>query len=134
MFQFLSYRDPNLLKTVKNYDGTVDFLKSLEIDNESLTKTIIGTIGDIDAYQLPDAKGATSFMRHILGVSDDERQLRRDQILATSPKDFKEFGEVLNQAFASSGNARVVTVTSKDAVEKAMLEDPSLDFKITNVM
>ena len=134
MFQFLSYRDPNLLKTINNYDGTVDFLRSLDIDQESLTKTIIGTIGDIDAYQLPDAKGATSFMRHILGVSDEERQLRRDQILATTAKDFKEFGEVLNEAFAKSGSARVVAVTSKDAAERAMQEDPSLGFRITNVM
>ena len=134
MFQYLSYRDPNLTKTIGNYDGTVDFLKSLELDHESLTKTIIGTIGDVDSYQLPDAKGATSFMRHILGVTDEERQIRRDQILGTTAKDFKEFGEVLHEAFAKSGNARVVAVTNKDEVEKALQEDPSLNFKITKVL
>ena len=134
MFQYLSYRDPNLVKTVKNYDGTADFLKTLDIDQESLTKAIIGTIGDIDAYQLPDAKGATSFMRHILGVTDEERQQRRDEILSTSTKDFKNFGDVLHEAFSKSGSARVVAVTNKEGVEKAMGEDPSLNFNVVNVM
>jgi len=89
MFTYLSYRDPNLMKTVENYDGTVDYLKSLEIGGDELTKAIIGTMGDIDAYQLPDAKGYTSLMRHLLKVSDEERQERREQILSTSQKDFR---------------------------------------------
>lgn len=57
MFSFLSYRDPNLLKTLDVYDGTGEFLRQLEMDDDALTKAIIGTIGDVDAYQLPDAKG-----------------------------------------------------------------------------
>lgn len=57
MFSFLSYRDPNLLKTLDIYDSTGDFLRELEMDNDALTKAIIGTIGDVDSYQLPDAKG-----------------------------------------------------------------------------
>lgn len=57
VFSFLSYRDPNLLKTLDVYDGTSSFLKELEMDNDALTKAIIGTIGDVDSYQLPDAKG-----------------------------------------------------------------------------
>ena len=86
MFTYLSYRDPNLMKTVENYDGTVDYLKSLEIGGDELTKAIIGTMGDIDAYQLPDAKGYTSLMRHLLKVSDEERQERREQNLVDEPE------------------------------------------------
>ena len=56
MYTYLSYRDPNVLKTVESYDGTPDFLRKLELDSDSLTKAIIGTIGDIDSYQLPDSK------------------------------------------------------------------------------
>lgn len=36
--------------------------------------------------QLPDAKGYTSMLRHLLKVSDEERQMRRDQILGTTAK------------------------------------------------
>lgn len=57
VFSYLSYRDPNLLKTLDVYDETSNFLRELEMDNDALTKAIIGTIGDVDSYQLPDAKG-----------------------------------------------------------------------------
>jgi Zn-dependent M16 (insulinase) family peptidase len=35
MFTYLSYRDPNLLKTVDVYDGTPGFLRGLELDQVS---------------------------------------------------------------------------------------------------
>lgn len=56
-------RDPGLLDTLKAYDGTVDFLRGLELDKDGLTKAIIGTIGDVDSYKLPDAKGYAAFSR-----------------------------------------------------------------------
>lgn len=77
VFSFLSYRDPNLLKTLDIYDATADFLRELEMDDDTLTKAIIGTIGDVDAYQLPDAKGYSRYdclpcyckERHVLCTS-----------------------------------------------------------------
>uniref|UniRef100_K3YPJ6 Peptidase M16C associated domain-containing protein n=1 Tax=Setaria italica TaxID=4555 RepID=K3YPJ6_SETIT len=60
VFSYLSYRDPNLLKTLEVYDETAKFLRELEMDDDALAKAIIGTIGDVDAYQLPDAKGYSS--------------------------------------------------------------------------
>lgn len=46
-------------------------------------------MGDIDAYQLPDAKGYSALSRYLLNVSDEERQQRRDEILGTTAADFK---------------------------------------------
>lgn len=45
-------------------------------------------------------------------MTDEERQARRDQILATSLKDFKDFGEAI--ACVSGEAGRVVAVTSAD--------------------
>ncbi|CAK9203459.1 unnamed protein product [Sphagnum troendelagicum] len=42
------------------YELNVEFLRNLQLDDDALTKAIIGTIGDVDSYQLPDAKGYTS--------------------------------------------------------------------------
>jgi len=115
-FTYLSYRDPNLQGTIDNYDGTSDFLRSLKMDKDTLSKAIIGTIGDIDSYQLPDAKGYTSMVRYMLGTSDEERQTRRDQILGTTEADFHRFADALD-AVKESGN--VVAVCSADAAAKA---------------
>ncbi|CAE7779367.1 PREP1, partial [Symbiodinium sp. CCMP2456] len=53
-FKYLSYRDPNLGKTLEAYDGAPAFLKDLDLGEDELTKAIIGCMGDIDAYLLPD--------------------------------------------------------------------------------
>lgn len=50
-----------MLKTLDVYDGTVDFLRELDLDDDTLAKAIIGTIGDVDSYQLPDAKGYSRY-------------------------------------------------------------------------
>jgi len=77
LLTFLSYRDPNLDSTLENYDNAAAFLKGLNADSlteSELTKAIIGTIGDLDGYQLPDAKGYTSLMRYLTGKTDETRQ------------------------------------------------------------
>jgi Zn-dependent M16 (insulinase) family peptidase len=94
-FNFLSYRDPNLDQTLQAFDQTADYLRKLELSESELTKAIIGAIGEVDAYQLPDAKGYTALVRHLLGITDEERQRIRDQILNTSQQDFRQFGDVL---------------------------------------
>ncbi|XVF45162.1 hypothetical protein PTKIN_Ptkin02bG0182900 [Pterospermum kingtungense] len=119
VFTFLSYRDPNLLKTLDVYDGAGDFLRELEMDDDTLTKAIIGTIGDVDAYQLPDAKGYSSMLRYLLGITEEERQRRREEILSTSLKDFKEFAGAID-AVKDKGVA--VAVASPDDVETANKE------------
>ncbi|GLC71241.1 hypothetical protein PLESTF_001094000 [Pleodorina starrii] len=122
MFTYMSYRDPNLLDTLEAYDGSVDYLRSLELSKDELTKAIIGTMGDIDAYQLPDAKGYSALVRHLLGVTDEERQIRRDQILATSNKDFKAFADAIDCVRGDAG--RVVAVTSSDKATSVLEEKP----------
>jgi Zn-dependent M16 (insulinase) family peptidase len=131
MFSYLSYRDPNLLSTVDVYDGTVDFLRNLDLTEEELQKSIVGTIGDIDSYQLPDSKGRTAFMRHLMGITEEQRQIRRDEVLGTSIKDFREFAEVLD-AVRKSG--QVVAVTSPEKAELANKERPGFFQEIKRIL
>ncbi|MFM8321797.1 MAG: insulinase family protein [Chloroflexota bacterium] len=119
VYAFLSYRDPNLLGTLENYDGTAAFLRSLDLSQEELTRSIIGTIGDLDAYQLPDAKGYTSMARYLAGDSDQERQLWREQVLSTTAADFRAFGDILEQLNRSG---EVVVLGSADAIGRANRE------------
>jgi Zn-dependent M16 (insulinase) family peptidase len=120
-FSFLSYRDPNLLATLENYDNTAAFLRNLELSESELTKTIIGTIGDLDAYLLPDAKGWASMARYLTEYSDEERQKIRTEVLQTSLKDFRQFAEVLARI---NENGTVIALGSAEALEKANAERP----------
>ena len=116
VFTFLSYRDPNLLKTLEIYDQTAQFLTRLELSQAELTKSIIGAIGEMDSYQLPDAKGFTSLVRYLVGDTDERRQLYRAQVLGATQSDFHTLGEVLEKA-AQVG--QVVVIGSQDAIHEA---------------
>jgi Zn-dependent M16 (insulinase) family peptidase len=115
----LSFRDPNLASTLEVYNGASDFLKTLKADrlsDEELVKGIIGTIGQLDAYQLPDAKGFSSMLHHLSGETDEIRQAFRDQVLTTTRADFNALGDVLDEAM-KSGIA--VVVGAREALEKS---------------
>lgn len=116
VFTYLSYRDPNLLATLENYDNTAKFLRELELSDAELTKSIIGTIGGMDAYLLPDAKGYQSLMRHLTHYTDEVRQEIRDQVLATTVHDFNQFANVLLHV---AENGEVVVLGSAEAINKA---------------
>ncbi len=119
VFTYLSYRDPNLLKTLENYDLSAKFLSRLEMNPEELTKSIIGAIGEMDAYTLPDAKGYSSTLRYLAGDTDESRQIWREQILSTTSADFRSFGDVLHRLNESGF---VVVMGSQEALSKANSE------------
>jgi Zn-dependent M16 (insulinase) family peptidase len=119
VFTFVSYRDPNLLASLDIYDSTSRFLSNLDISPEELSRSIIGTIGDLDAYLLPDAKGWVSLSRNLLGYDDVRRQQFRDDVLNTTPEDFKAFGGVLAEV-ARAGE--IVVLGSADAIARANQE------------
>ncbi|KAL4578658.1 hypothetical protein LXL04_014787 [Taraxacum kok-saghyz] len=119
VLSFLSYRDPNLLKTLDVYDGTSDFLRELELDDNILEKAIIGTIQDLDSYQLPDAKGYSSFLRYLSGVSEEDRLARREEILSTRSSDLKEFADIVDTI---KDKGVVVAVTSEANADVANKE------------
>jgi len=126
---FISYRDPNLAGTLENYDKSAEFLKNLDasrLSDSELTKAIIAAIGDLDAYQLPDAKGYTSLMRHLTGRTDEMRQKTRDQILSTNGEDFIAFGEILEKVVQSDA---VAVIGSQSAIESA-----NIGLKITKIL
>jgi Zn-dependent M16 (insulinase) family peptidase len=129
-FSFVSYRDPNLLATLDIYDRTADFLKSADLNEAELTRNIIGTIGDVDSYRLPDAKGFASMQRYLIGDTDEARQRMREEILSTTAADIRNFADAMAEVAA---HGRVVVLGSEQAVEAANAERPGL-LSVSRVM
>ncbi|MFP4070586.1 MAG: insulinase family protein [Desulfovibrionales bacterium] len=94
---FVSYRDPNILNTLQVFDRSREFLLETPLEEGELNKAVVGAIGDMDKYLLPDAKGYVSMLRHITGDSDELRQAMRNEILSTRREDFREFAAFLEQ-------------------------------------
>jgi hypothetical protein len=119
-FAFYSYRDPNLMSTIDNYDRTAGFLRNFELSDEELAKAIIGAIGEIDSYQLPDAKGYSSMIRHLIGLTAKDRQKYRDEVLATTVADFRAFADVID---AVGHGGSVVVLGSAESIDAANEDD-----------
>jgi hypothetical protein len=120
---FVSYRDPNLLKTLDVFDRAGAFLSEDSLSREELDKSIIGAIGDLDGHMLPDAKGYTSLLRHLTGQTDEDRQQMREELLSATPDHFRAFGAAL-QGFVRNGIVKVIG--SQSAIEAAARERPGL--------
>ncbi len=112
VFIFTSYRDPHLERTLKVYDEAAEYLRKLSLSPREIERTIIGTIGDIDQYKLPDAKGYTAMLRYLVGSTPEMRQKRREEILNTELKHFREFGEVLGD-FKTHGHVVILGAEEK---------------------
>jgi presequence protease len=115
-FTFVSYRDPNLLATLDIYDRTGDFLKEADLGDAELARNIIGTIGEVDTYRLPDAKGFASMQRHLIGDTDEARARMRDEILSTTAGEVRGFADAMAQVAA---HGQIVVLGSEQAIADA---------------
>lgn len=129
-FGYVSYRDPNLLDTLTVYDNAGRFLRELAIDRDEVVKSIVGAVGNLDAYQLPDAKGFTSLARYLLGETDEERQRQRDEVFNTTLDDFERFGALLDEV-AKVG--QVVVLGGPEAIARANAERDGF-LRVTKVL
>lgn len=130
-FTYLSYRDPNLLATVANYDGAPQFIREHSPDAAEVERSIIGVIGNLDSYMLPDTKGWTSLNRYLTHTTEEQRQQIRDEVLGTTIKDFEAFAGVIDDVTA---HGRVVVVGSPQAIEKANAEKGAGWLNVTKVL
>ncbi len=118
-FNFISYRDPNVEKTIAAYDGVAAFFNDLDIPKDELEKSVIGAVGELDAYMLPDAKGFSATARLLAGETDEQRQIMREQLLATTPEDFAALGKAAaivakHGAISVLGNGPAMDVSKLD--------------------
>lgn len=114
---FTSYRDPNLSATINVYKKAADFLAGYDAQEREVTKTIIGTISGMDTPLTPNMKGRRSMTGYFSGVTIEELQKERDQVLNCSLEDIRSLAPVL-RAVAESDNLCVIGNEQHIAEEK----------------
>lgn len=81
---FTSYRDPNLMETYNVYMNAADYVRNFNADSRDMTKYIIGAISKLDAPLTPSAEGIYSFGGYLIGLTDEDIQKVRDEVLSTN--------------------------------------------------
>ena len=86
----VTYRDPNLSRSLEVFRGIPNFIDSLELNDEQLTSSIISAIGNLDTPRTPRTKGDVSYTAYLSQTSDEELQQYRNQVLNTTLEDIKK--------------------------------------------
>lgn len=93
---FTSYRDPNLMETFEVYQKASEYVREFDCDDRDMTKYIIGAIGAMDIPMEPSAKGARSFQCYLMGVTEEELQRERDELLATNQETIRGLADLIH--------------------------------------
>lgn len=86
---FVSYRDPNLEKTVEVYENAADYIASFEADERTMTQYIIGAVSELDVPMNPAAKGMYSLTGYMTNLPFERVQKERDELLSATPEDIR---------------------------------------------
>lgn len=92
---FVSYRDPNLSDTLDVYDRIPEYIKSFSPDERDMTKYIIGTFSALDTPMNPEAKGSRSLSAYLEGITYDQIQKERNEILNAQPEDIRRLADLV---------------------------------------
>ena len=118
---FVSYRDPNLKRTMEVYEGITDYLKNFTVSPRDMTKYIIGTISNIDHPMTPAGKGDRSMNLYMNHVSPEMIRKERMEILAAGQEDIRALADVV-EAVLAADQLCVIGSEEKIDAEKEMFD------------
>ncbi len=118
---FVSYRDPNLKRTLEVYDGVAEYLRNFTVNERDMTKYIIGTMSGIDHPMTPSAKGDRSMNLYMNKVSEAMIREERNQILDAEQEDIRKLAKIV-EAMMAAGQLCVIGSEEKIQEEKELFD------------
>ena len=116
---FVSYRDPNLGKTVEIYEKAAENIAAFEADERTMTQYIIGAVSDLDIPMNPSALGLFSLSAYMTGLTQEVLQKERDEMLSATAEDVRELSKYI-EAFMSDEFLCVVGNSEKIKAEAGL--------------
>lgn len=113
---FVSYRDPNLKRTMEVYEGVADYLRSFTVSDHDMNKYIIGTISNLDQPMTPSAKGDRSLNLYMNHVSADMIREERSQVLDATQDDIRSLARVVEAMMKAE---QICVIGSEDKIEES---------------
>lgn len=126
---FTSYRDPKLMETDAVYDGIVDYVKNYTANEREMTKAVIGAISELDTPLTPLSAGLLALSAYYTGVSDEDLQRERNEILNCKVEDIRALAPLLEAVLSDGaktavGNAGLILANKEAFTEvEALFND-----------
>ena len=119
---FTSYRDPNLKRTLDIYASVPEYLANFDANEKEMTKYIIGTISAIDMPLTPSLFGSMSMRNYLSGLTYEESQKVRDEILGATSEDIRKTADAVQEALRSGAvcviGSETAVLSEKDLFDK----------------
>ncbi|MDO5541123.1 MAG: insulinase family protein [Eubacteriales bacterium] len=113
---FVSYRDPNLRRTLEVYEGIVEYLKNFNVDERDMCKYIIGTISEMDTPKNPMAQGSYSMRAYMCNITEKDLQRERDEILSCNPGTIRALTPLMEAVLAERN---ICVLGNEERIEEA---------------
>jgi len=130
VFVFSSYRDPNIVETLKAFRESLERVINAKIEDEQIEKAIIGTVGRDEKPLEPGEKGFISLKRIISGITDEIRQKRREVILGVNKDSLSSAAQNLLDDY---DKGFVAVMSNKNAILEASRKMEKLQQRIQEV-
>jgi hypothetical protein len=111
----VSYRDPNLKKTVDVFEKTGDYVRNFDADERTMTKYIIGAIGDMDVPMTPAVKGSRSSSAYLTNLDFADVQKERDELLGCTKEDIQALARIVDAIISEDA---VCVVGNSQSIEE----------------
>lgn len=114
---FVSYRDPNLRKTVEVFEGAAKAIAEAKLDERTMTQYLIGAISDLDVPMNPQGYALFSLSSYMTGITQEMLQKERDEMLTATPEDIRGLSKYVeammsDDYFCTVGNAEKIKEAS----------------------
>ncbi|MEN9389220.1 MAG: Protein HypA [Candidatus Parcubacteria bacterium] len=104
----VSYRDPNISRTLQVYKQVGVFLKNFVASDKVLTGYKIGALSDLEPYIDTDSLGAENYLKYLTGLTPSVRQSMKDSLLDATQESIQVIGELMHDGFDSLGSSVVL--------------------------
>ncbi len=120
LFSLLSYRDPQLVRTLRVYDSAATWAAAGDFARSDIDEAILAVFGDLDRPLSPGGRGGRAFTRLRQGIDPELRQQFRQQVLDV---DAEALARVA-QSYLVDGRPQsaVAVISSEEALRQANRE------------
>lgn len=131
LFSCLSYRDPQLLRTLEVFTSAAEWGASGGFSTSDLEESLLAVFADLDRPLSPGGCGAQEFANLQQGLTLEIRQECRDRLLSVTRSDLMRVADL----YLLSGQevSAISVIASEDALLRANAETEGLPFTIERI-
>ncbi len=115
LFILSTYRDPSFEKTYKEFNNVLDWFIKYNFSEDNLKEAKIGLLKNFDKPSVPRAEAEKHINFHMMEISDQLRQERKQKIISASMDDVKKAVQTYLTNNKSSSCAFISNSIKKEA-------------------